>query len=210
MTSRRALLPAIVLCALALAAAAGAAAPKPDAHDRALAARLNAKVSTFANIVTQTGENALIKNELKDCAPFKSKDPGKAFAAAFALLPALLVRVVDDYKPQLTDITQTLAALHPDSPLFRKWASAVTQSYTLMLQFDNHGQKVDLCAAVTVFLAKSSTAADIQRVLGVDPKVVAKLFGSASSNTKSKLDPKMRAFFIAAGVPPKNAKTLTS
>ena len=180
---------------------------RPDARDRALAARLNAKVGTFSTVVAQTGENSLIKSELKDCAPFESKDPGKVFAAAFALIPALFVRVVDDYKPQLSDIVRTMTAMHPDSPLFRQWLAGQVKSYSLILEFDNHGRAIDLCQAVTVLLDKKSTAADFQRVLGVSPKLVAKAYSSGGDTS---LDPKMRAFLVAAGLSAKNAKTLTS
>ena len=195
---------------LALPAAAGAASARPDAHDRALAAQLDAKVTTFGKVVAETGENSLIKGELKNCAPFKTKDPTKGFAAAFALLPALMVRLVDDYKPQITDLVQTVAAMHPDSPVFRKWATALGKSYSLVLKFDNHGAKIDLCHATTVILDKKSTAADYQRVLGVNPALVAELFQSPASQAVSTLDLQMRSFFVAAGLSAKHAKALTS
>jgi hypothetical protein len=208
--SRPAATAAAIVLALAAATTVGAAAAKPDAHDRALAAELNAKVTTFGAIVGQTGENSLIKGELKNCAPFKTKDPAKAFAAAFALLPALMVRLVDDYKPQITDLVHTVEAMHPDSPLFRKWAAALGKSYSLVLEFDNHGGKIDLCHATTVILDKTSTAADYQRALGVDPVLVARLFQSTASQTVTTLDPEMRSFFVAAGLSAEHAKALTS
>jgi hypothetical protein len=202
--------PAAIVLALAVATTAGAAAAKPDAHDRALAAQLNAKVTTFGAIVGQTGENSLIKSELKNCAPFKTKDPSKAFAAAFALLPGLMVRLVDDYKPQITDLVHTVEAMHPDSPLFRRWTAALGTSYSLVLEFDNHGQKIDLCRATTVILDQHSTAADYQRALGVNPALVAQLFQSTASATVTTLDQQMRSFFVAAGLSAKHATALTS
>ncbi|HUY71016.1 MAG TPA: hypothetical protein VMV08_02160 [Gaiellaceae bacterium] len=36
---------------------------------------LKAKVTTFEALVGQTGENSLIKRELRNCAPFESKTP---------------------------------------------------------------------------------------------------------------------------------------
>lgn len=196
---------------LVLALATGAvAAATPDGHDRALAHRLDSKVSTFSTIVAQTGENSLIKGELKSCAPFQSKDPSKAFAAAFALLPALLVRLVDDYKPQMVDLVQTVSAMHPDAPVFREWLTALGKTYALILKLDNHGRKVDLCEATTVFLDKKSTAADYQRALGVSPILIGLVLQDTAGTTVSKLDPKMRAFFISAGISAKHAKTLTS
>jgi hypothetical protein len=208
--SRIATFAAAIGLALTVATTAGAAPAKPDAHDRALAAQLNAKVGTFGNVVAQTGENSLIKGELKNCAPFKTKDPAKGFAAAFALLPALMVRLVDDYKPQITNLVRTVEAMHPDSPLFRKWATALAKAYSLVLKFDNHGGKIDLCHATTVILDKKSTAADYQSALGVNPALVAQLFQSAASQTVTTLDAEMRSFFIAAGLSAKSATTLTS
>ncbi len=201
---------AAALLALTAAGGALAVAARPDAHDRALAAQLNAKLATFAAVVAQSGENSLIKGELRNCAPFKTKDAGKAFAAAVALLPALMVRLVDDYKPQITELVQTVEALHPDSPLFRAWATALGKSYSLMLEFDNHGAKIDLCHATTVILDKRSTAADYRRALGINPLLVAELFQSAASQTVTTLDAKMRAFFLAAGLSASSAATLTS
>ena len=183
---------------------------RPDAHDRTLAAQLNAKVATFGALVGQSGENALIKAELKHCAPFETKDPGKAFAAAFALLPALMVRLVDDYKPQLTELVQTVEAMHPDSPLFRRWAAALGRSYCARAQVRQSRDENRPLPATTVILDKTLTAADYRRALGIDPVLVAELFQSTSSQTVTTLDPQMRSFFLAAGLSAETAKTLTS
>jgi hypothetical protein len=138
------------------------------------------------------------------------KDPSQAFAALFALAPALLVELVNDYGPELRDLRGTIAGMQPHSALFRKWTTAETAEFDLILQFDNHGKKIDLCEAATVMLDKKSTAADIHRVLGIDPILVAKLFTSSATSAATKLDPQMRAFFVAAGLSAKDAKTLTS
>jgi hypothetical protein len=100
--------------------------------------------------------------------------------------------------------------MHPHSTLFRKWAAAEASNFGLILQFDNHGQKIDLCESATVMLDKKSTAADVHRVLGIDPSLIAKLFSSSSSSAATKLDPQMEKFFVAAGLSAKDAKTLTS
>jgi hypothetical protein len=203
----------VTLCVAAVAlvavAAAGAAAPKPDSHDRALAAKLNAKVSTFQAIGKDTGENGTVGAELDACHLFKKNSPA-AIGAVFAVFPALIVRLVDDFKPQITDLRNTLVAMHPDSPVFSSWTAAQGRSYSLMLRFDNHGQKVDLCAAAAVMLDTKSNADDVHRVLGIDPALIVKLFNDPDSTRLSSLNPKMRTFFVAAGLPKARAKALTS
>jgi hypothetical protein len=195
------------LAALTAGAALGAA-PKPDGHDRALARTLAAKVKTFREIAAQT-DNSDLKQSLDKC-PVVKKDPSQAFAALFALLPALLTELVNDYGTELRGLRETLAGMHPHSALFRRWTAAEASNFDLILQFDNHGQKIDLCEAATVMLDKKSTAEDIHRVLGIDPALIAKLFTSGSSSAATKLNPRMRTFFIAAGLSAKDAKTLTS
>ncbi len=205
---------ACVLGALVLSlgfGAALAAAAKPDAHDRALAARLDAKVATFRAIAARTSGGNSTKS-LNSCAYLK-KHPKDAFAAVFALLPALLAQVVNEYRPQLTDLRDTVVAMHPDSPLFRQWLAATGESFGLILTFDNHGKKIDLCRAAQVMLSKTSTPADVKRVLGIDPALVATLFSRSSteaSTTITKLNPKMRAFLVAAGVSRRNAVAMTT
>jgi hypothetical protein len=200
---------AVAAALAALAAGAGlAAAPRPDAHDRALAHALDAKVKTFREIAAQT-DNSDLKQSLNKCAVIK-KDPSRAFAALFALLPALLVELVNDYGTELRGLQETLTGMHPHSALFAKWTAAEAANFGVILQFDNHGQKIDLCEAATVMLDKKSTAADVHRVLGIDPSLIAKLFTSGPSSVATKLDPQMQKFFVAAGLSAKDAKTLTS
>ena len=197
----------VTLAALALAGtAAAAAAAKPDAHDRALVAQLNDKVTTFRSIAagTQNGGNSLEK-----CAQFKN-DPQQALGAVFVLIPVFLAEIVNDYGPQIRDLRDTVAAMHPHSPLFRRWLTAEGQTFSLLLQFDNHGKKVDLCQAAKVLLDKTSTDADIYRTIGIHTVLIGRLFGSTSSQTVNRLNPQMRAFFVAAGLKPADAKILTS
>ena len=190
------------------ASSIAATPPKPDAHDKALSVALDAKVQTFRAIAKKL--NASSKAEsLNDCPLFK-KDSGQAFAALFALVPALFVQLVNDFRPQLHELRDTVDGMHPDSPLFREWTTAQGKSFALILSFDNHGKKVDFCQAATVMLDKKSSAADIHRVLGIDPLVIATLFQSPVSATLDKLDPKMRTFFLAAGLSRADAKSLTS
>jgi hypothetical protein len=61
-----------------------------------------------------------------------------------------------------------------------------------------------------LLLNKKTTAADVQRVLGIDPALLGKIFSSPVSSKLEKLNPRMRTFLIAAGVSRKNAATLTS
>lgn len=196
----------LVLAALALAGTAAAAPAKPDAYDRALVKQLNDKVTTFRQIAagTQNGGNSLQK-----CAQFKN-DPQQALGAVFVLIPVFLAEIVNDYGPQIHDLRDTIAAMQPHSPLFRRWLVAEGQTFSLLLQFDNHGKKVDLCQAAKVLLDKKSTDADIYRTIGIHTALIGLLFGSTSSQTVNKLNPQMRTFFVAAGLKPADAKVLTS
>ena len=100
----------------------------------------------------------------------------------------------------------------PDSTLFRSWVGAEQKNLELILAFDNHGAKIDLCRAATVMLDKSSTADDVQKVLGIDPSLIARLFSSGSSAagaSLTRLNPRMRTFFVAAGLSRKDAAILT-
>jgi hypothetical protein len=197
---------ALVL-ALATSLPALAASAKPDAHDRALAAQLDARVATFRAIAGSSGGT---ETKSLDKCPYLKKHPKQAFAAAFALLPAMLADVVNTYKPELVGLQSTLAGLHPDSPLFARWLAELGQEFSVILSLDNHGKKIDLCQAAVVMLAKKTTAADVKRVLGIDPSAIAKLFTSPVNSNLSKLDPKMKTFFVQAGLSVKDATTLTS
>ena len=195
---------------IALVAAGAAAAARPDAHDRVLVHRLQAEANAFAALASRAGNE---DPALEKCSFMKTKDAAKAFAAAFAVLPALIVQIVGEYKPQFTELRQVLAGMHPDSRLFAKWIAAERQNLGLLLRFDNGGKPIDLCKAGEVMLSKSSTAADVRAVLGIDPALVAKLFTSNQSGSQStiaRLNPQMRTFFVQAGLSAKAAKALTS
>jgi hypothetical protein len=209
-TSLPATLLAVLVTALGVAGAAEAAAAKPDAHDRALALQLNHRVTVFRAIAAKANGGDT-QSSLDNCAVIK-KDPSKAFAAAIAILPAMLVQLVNEAKPELTQVHDMLAGMHPDSKLFRNWVGAERSNLEVILSFDNHGAKIDLCQAATVMLSKSSTADDVHRVLGIDPALIAKLFSGGSSSGSAdltRLNPQMRKFFVAAGLSPKDASTLT-
>jgi len=199
---------AVAALALGLVAAATAAAPaKPDTHDRALAHQLSAKVAAFRRIVTKSG--AGLQKSIDTC-PVAKKDPSQAFALVIAAVPALFTEIVTDYKPQIVALRDTAAAMHPDAPVFTTWLTALGKSFDLLLEFDNHGKHVDICKAATVLLDKHSTAADVQRVLGIDPALIGQLFTNKPQAQLTKLEPKMTAFFIASGLSKKNAQILTS
>jgi hypothetical protein len=196
--------------AIALGSAAAQAAAPPDAHDRALVATLNARVTAFRDIASESGGST--DTELERC-PYIKEHPDQAFAAAFSVLPALLIEVVDRFKPELTGLRATLAGMHPDSPLFAQWLSAERDELGLILEFDNHGKPINLCNAVSVLLAKHTTAADVRGVLGIDPSLIAVLFSTTSqksSSELSKLAPRMQAFLLAAGLSKASASVLTS
>jgi hypothetical protein len=201
----------IVRGLLPLAAAAvvlASPAPAPDAHDRALATRLAAEVATFRALATPGSSSA--SPALKSCAALKGASADKEFAAAFAVTPVLLGELVHRFRPQFVTLRDTVGALHPDSPLFRRWIAALGESVALTLRFDTRGKKIDLCKAAAVILDKSSTAADWRRAVGFGPALFSRLFDSKAEATLTALNPKMRAFLVAAGLSPQSAKTLTS
>ena len=209
MSRQRTIAIAVTALGLALASstAATAAAPRPDAHDRGLAALLRAKVTTFQQL-SGAKDNSL-QTSVDRCA-FLKKNPKDAFGAIFALVPVVLIEAVNEYGPQLRSLRASIVGMHPDSPLFAQWLWVLGNDLSLFLEFDNHGKKIDLCAAATLLLNKKTTAADVQRVLGIDPALLGKIFSSPVSSKLEKLNPRMRTFLIAAGVSRKNAATLTS
>ena len=198
---------AVLALAFAVAVPALAASTKPDTHDRALVRQLDRKVSAFRAIAGKGGSN---ETTTLDSCPYLKKHPKQAFAAAFALLPALLAELVNTYKPEIVGLQSTLTSLHPDSPLFTQWLSAMNDDFSLILSFDNHGKKIDLCHAAVVMLDKKSTAADIKRVTGLDPGLFSTLFTSPVTAKLTKLNSQMDTFFIQAGLSAKDAGTLTS
>ncbi|HZO96244.1 MAG TPA: hypothetical protein VFB42_02620 [Gaiellaceae bacterium] len=203
-------LAAIALAAVGAAGVAGAASSAPSAHDRALARQVDAMAATFAGLSSRSDD---LDKTLAKCSFAKGKDPSQALAATVALLPALLIEAVNDFKPQLVSARRLLASMHPDSKLFARWLDAEAKSVAFLLRFDNGGKPVDLCKAAQVLLAKDSTPAEIREVLGIDPTAIAKAFtGSASSagDTVTRLNPRMRTFFVRAGLSKKHAAALTS
>jgi hypothetical protein len=203
---------ALVACVAVAALVTGAClagGPKPDAHDRALARALDAKVKTFRAIAKQTGQSDSLQKSLDQCSLLK-KDPSQALGVFFALIPAFLAELVNDFGPQMRGLHVSLLGMHPHSVLFRKWTAAEGQDLALILKFDNHGKKIDLCKAAAVMLDKKTTPADIRRVIGIDPALIALVFQSPVSKTLTDLNPKMRAFFAAAGLSKADARTLTS
>jgi hypothetical protein len=185
------------------AAAAAGATPTPDAHDRALAHRLAAKVVELQKVTSASkGSDDKITNSLKGCKGL-AKTPGESFAVVFAMLPVLLIDAVNQLRPLLLDVRGTVAAMHPHASLFRRWLAGERADIDQILAFDNHGKKIDYCAAAKVMLAKNPTDAQVQAVLGVPLSRIKALFSATSSNgsaTVTKLNPQMRTFLIAAGV----------
>ena len=211
---RRSLFALLVVVALAAAAVASAAAPAPDAHDRALAKQLGMQVSALSKLsaVTDNSDDRL-NTELKGCKGL-GKTPGQSFAVVFAMLPVLLVEGVNQLRPQLLQVRDTIAPMRPHSDLFRRWLVAQRVGLDEILAFDNHGKKIDYCAAAKVMLAKNPKDADVRAALGVSLAQIRSLFSSTSTAAKAgavvkKLNPQMRAFLVAAGVPRGVAVKLT-
>jgi len=182
---------------------AAAATPEPDGHDRALARQLGAKVVELQKVATasQNGDDRITR-ALQGCKGL-AKAPGDSFAVVFAMLPVLLIDVVNQLRPLLLDVRATIGAMHPHAVLFRRWLSSERADVDQILAFDNHGKKIDYCAAAKVMLAKNATDAQVQAVLGVPLSRIKELFSATSSPTSAtvtKLNPQMRLFLIAAGV----------
>jgi hypothetical protein len=211
---RRPLLVVLVVAALAAATAASASAPAPDAHDRGLARQLAAEVSALSRLSAVTdNSNERLDKELKGCKGL-GKSPAQSFAVVFAMLPVLLIEGVNQLRPQLLQVRSTIAPMRPHADLFRRWLAAERVGLDAILAFDNHGKKIDYCAAAKVMLAKSSKDADVRAVLGVSLAQVKQLFSSSSASSKAnatvtKLNPRMQAFLLAAGVPRAVAVKLT-
>jgi hypothetical protein len=200
---RRFLMMVLVLVMLSATAPAGAATPVPDSHDRAVARKLAAKVVELQKLgaASQGGDDRITK-ALKGCKGL-AKTPADSFGVVFAMLPVLLIDVVNQMRPLLLDVRATIGSLHPHASLFRRWLAGEAASIDQILAFDNHGKKIDYCAAAKVMLAKNPTDAQVRAVLGVPLSRIKELFSGTSSQasaTVEKLNPKMRSFLIAAGV----------
>ena len=191
-----------VLVGIMGASVAAAATPTPDAHDRALAQQLAAKVVVFQKLATVSkGSDDKITGALKECKSLV-KTPGERFAVVFAMLPVLLIDVVNQLRPLLLDVRATIGAMQPHAVLFRRWLTGQRAEVDQILAFDNHGRKIDYCAAAKVLLAKNVTDAQVQAVLGVPLSRIKALFSASppASSTATKLNLQMRRFLIAAGV----------
>ncbi len=197
------LLIAVAVAGLVSAPVAAAASPTPDAHDRALAHRLAAKVVELQKVTSASkGGDDKITNSLKGCKGL-AKTPGESFAVVFAMLPVLLIEAVNELRPVLLDVRATVAAMHPHAAVFRRWLAGERADIDQILAFDNHGKKIDDCAAAKVMLAKNPTDAQVREALGVPLARIKALFSAVSSSgsaTVTKLNPQMRKFLIAAGV----------
>jgi hypothetical protein len=197
---------ALAVLVLALAASSSAtAATRPDAHDTALAKRLAAQVTALSKLsgVTDNGDEKL-NDDLKGCKGLGTS-PGDSFAVVFAMLPVLLIEGVNELRPQLLRVRAVIAPMRPHADLFRRWLAAEQAGLDEILAFDNHGKKIDYCAAAKVMLAKTPRDADVRAVLGVSLAQIQSLFSNTSASAKAgavlkKLNPQMRTFLLAAGV----------
>jgi hypothetical protein len=202
----------IVVFCLGGTAGAAAAPSKPDAHDRAIAQRLAAEVIALRKLATAAdGGDERITKALEGCTGL-GKTPGESFAVVFAMLPVLLIDVVNEIRPLLLRARTSIDALDPHAALFKRWLAALRVNLDLMLALDNPGKKIDYCAAAKTLLAKNATDAQITAVLGVSQARIKALFSKQAAqagSTVKKLNPQMRVFLIAAGVPRGIAVQLT-
>ena len=79
-------------------------------------------------------------------------------------------------RPQLLDVRATIGAMHPHATVFRRWLAAELATVDQILTFDNHGKKIDYCAAAKVMLAKNPSDTQVQAVLGIPPSRIKALF----------------------------------
>ncbi len=192
-----------------LVSQAAPAGPAPEVHDRALVALLAAKVQTFREVALHT--NASSEPGLAGCTYLRTH-PDAAFGPAIAVLPALLIELVDRFRPELVSLDATLASLHPDASLLRQWAAAEHPALAQMLLFDNHGKPLNLCSVVTVLRQNTLNAEQVEQVLGISATRVTPLFSTANqrqSKVLAALDTRMRAFFVSAGLSAAETATLT-
>ena len=169
-------------------------------------------MTTFRTLAEKRSNGKDLQASIDNCAELK-KDPTKAFAAVFALLPVLVIDLVNTYGAQLTDLHDTLAGMDADEPLFDQWLRAQAGTFASILALDNHGKKIDYCKAAAVMLDKDATAKDIRGALGVEASAIVTLFAPSSASSSAalkRLNLKMRPFFVAAGLSPKIANALTS
>lgn len=205
----RRVLVALMIAGLVAVSAAAAVTSRPDAHDRAIAHALAAKVAQLEKVTKASNlTDERIKKQVAACKGI-GKTPADSFAVVFAMLPVLLIEVVNEVRPQLVDLRTTIDGWHPHSDLFRRWLDAEKATFDQILAFDNHGKKIDICAAAKVMLAKKPTDAQITAVLGISPTQLKALFSSSTSKTVDKLNPAMRTFLLAAGIPRAVAVKLT-
>jgi hypothetical protein len=193
-----------------LAGSAAAAVWKPDHHDRVLAAQLATKALAFKKLAGDDRAAKALQKSLTTCPAFKGNGT-KAFAAAFASIPVLMIYIVQHYDAQLHELQAAFTSMRADSPLFARWLSLQGKSVALILKFDTHGKPVDGCKATTVLLDKKSTRAQISRALGgLDPSLIVDLFQSKVNSELTAMGPKMQSFFVAAGLSKADAKAMTS
>ncbi len=202
----------VLVLGLVCSAAADAAAPAPDAQDRAAANALVIKVTDLQRLsAASRGGDDRITKALEGCKGL-GKAPAQGFAVVFAMLPVMLIDLVNQIRPQLLDVRATLVSIRPHAPLFRSWVAAQRTGIDEILALDNHGKRVDYCAAARVMLAKNPSDARVKAVLGVPLSRIETFFAGGSSKaqaTVSNLNPRMRVFLVAAGVPRSVAVRLT-
>jgi hypothetical protein len=216
-----------LVSATAVRAAAG-----PDPHDRALAEALDTRVAVFRDIDTKAF-GTTITHAFRGCLPLERsivKDKSNVGAAFSGVLTSALdlslpatIDLADRYRSQLSALRTALGTMHPDSPVFAQWLSAEVRSVGFILEFDNHGQLPDACTAATYMQALAKTSktgmatalAGFRREVGIDLDQYKSLAPELYSNGDpaeglSRLAAGMDAFFVAAGLTPKDAAILSS
>ena len=72
-----------------------------------------ARVASLQKVATASkGGDDKITKALKGCKGL-GKTPADGFAVVFAMLPVLLVDLVNQIRPQLLDVRSTIGAMHP-------------------------------------------------------------------------------------------------
>jgi hypothetical protein len=198
----------LILVTAGMLAGTAAGARTPDGHDRALMARLEAKVQLYENLGSSSAGS---DSRVKQCA-FVKQDPSKEIAASLAAIPVYVIEFVTKFKKPFLDIQRTLVSSHPHDDLFRRWVAAERAELAFLLRFDNGGKAIDLCKAAQILMQDQPKPAELRAVLGIDPALVPQALSRAlaTKSPLSKLNPPMRTFFIAGGVSRKHAEQLTT
>ena len=223
----------IAVCASAVAVGpAGASQAVPDAHDRALVTALVTDVATFRAIDT-AAFGASEGRALRSCTPLlqgvraHDKNMGTAFAslltAGFDLSVPLTIELADANDAKLLALEARLELMHPHAALFARWRSDELAALRLIVAFDSHRTPVGACTAAAYMVglgrldkakqaaALASFRAEVGITAGAFAALAQRLFSDSDpADLLSAIEPRTKAFFVAAGASASDATALSS